>query len=142
MSHELRTPITALQAVLENIVDGVAEPDPETLRTMLAQVERLGRLVQQLLDLSRLESGTLPLDRRRFEIEPMLELAVRESRLHAGDRELEIEIEPREVLARSRRRATAPGGREPRRERGAPFAARAVECSCERSRPPTAPASR
>ena len=52
---------------------------------MLAQVERLGRLVQQLLDLSRLESGTLPLDRRLFEIEPMLELAVRESRLHAGD---------------------------------------------------------
>ena len=63
VSHELRTPITALQAVLENLVDGVAEPDPETLRTMLAQVERLGRLVQQLLDLSRLESGTLPLDR-------------------------------------------------------------------------------
>ena len=59
VSHELRTPITALQAVLENLVDGVAEPDPETMRTMLAQVERLGRLVQQLLDLSRLESGTL-----------------------------------------------------------------------------------
>ena len=67
VSHELRTPITALQAVLENIVDGVAPPDPETLRTMLAQVERLGRLVQQLLDLSRLESGTLPLDRRLFD---------------------------------------------------------------------------
>lgn len=54
VSHELRTPITALQAVLENIVDGVAPADPETLRTMLAQVERLGRLVAQLLDLSRL----------------------------------------------------------------------------------------
>ena len=32
VSHELRTPITALQGVLENIVDGVAEPDPATLR--------------------------------------------------------------------------------------------------------------
>ena len=95
VSHELRTPITALQAVLENIVDGVAEPDPETFATMLSQVERLGRLVQQLLDLSRLESGTLALDRRQFEIEPMLELALRESRLHAGDVSLEIEIEPR-----------------------------------------------
>jgi len=31
VSHELRTPITALQAVLENIVDGVAEPDRETV---------------------------------------------------------------------------------------------------------------
>ena len=46
VSHELRTPITALQALLENLVDGVAEPDPETFRTMLAQVERLGRLVE------------------------------------------------------------------------------------------------
>ena len=84
VSHELRTPITALQAVLENIVDGVADPTPRRSRTMLAQVERLGRLVQQLLDLSRLESGTLPLDRRQFEVEPMLDHALRESRLHAG----------------------------------------------------------
>src|SRR5262249_22017647 len=36
VSHELRTPITALQAVLENLVDGVAEPDPETFRPILA----------------------------------------------------------------------------------------------------------
>src|SRR5207244_9781059 len=57
VSHELRTPITALQAKLENLVDGVEDPDPQTFRTMLAQVERLGRLVTQLLDLSRLESG-------------------------------------------------------------------------------------
>ncbi len=35
VSHELRTPIAALQAVLENLVDGVAEPDPTTLRTAL-----------------------------------------------------------------------------------------------------------
>jgi signal transduction histidine kinase len=95
VSHELRTPITALQAVLENLVDGVAPPDPETLRTMLAQVERLGRLVQQLLDLSRLESGAIPLDRERFEIEPMLEHAIRESQLHTTDVEFEIEVVPR-----------------------------------------------
>ena len=60
VSHELRTPITALQAALENLVDGVAAPDPETFATMLAQVERLGRLVKQLLDLSRLEVGHRP----------------------------------------------------------------------------------
>jgi signal transduction histidine kinase len=95
VSHELRTPITALQAVLENIADGVAEPDRETIATMLAQVERLGRLVQQLLDLSRLESGTLALDRRSFEIEPMLDLALRETRLHAGSITLSVEVEPR-----------------------------------------------
>jgi signal transduction histidine kinase len=95
VSHELRTPITALQAVLENLVDGVAPPDTETLRTMLAQVERLGRLVQQLLDLSRLEAGTVPLDRRLFDIEPMLEHAIRESRLQPQDVRLVVEVVPR-----------------------------------------------
>jgi len=96
VSHELRTPITALQAVLENLVDGVGRADPETLRTMLAQVERLGRLVQQLLDLSRLESGTLPLDRNFFDVRPMLEHAIRESLLHATDVHFEIETVPRD----------------------------------------------
>jgi signal transduction histidine kinase len=52
VSHELRTPISAVQAVLENIVDGVAAPDPATLRTALALTERLGHLVTELLDLS------------------------------------------------------------------------------------------
>ena len=56
VSHELRTPISAMQAVMENIVDGVEPADPATMRTMLAQVERLGRLVTQLLDLSRLDA--------------------------------------------------------------------------------------
>jgi signal transduction histidine kinase len=95
VSHELRTPITALQAVLENLVDGVEAPDAETFKTMLSQVERLGRLVQQLLDLSRLESGTLPLDRRLFDVEPMLELAIRETRLNAPQQQFDIEMVPR-----------------------------------------------
>ena len=64
------------------MVDGVEPADPEVFRTMLAQTERLGRLVQQLLDLSRLESGALQLDRREFDVAPMLELAVR--RLNEG----------------------------------------------------------
>ena len=48
---------------------------------MLAQVERLGRLVTQLLDLSRLESGAVPLDWSEFDVKPVLEHAVREQQL-------------------------------------------------------------
>ncbi len=83
VSHELRTPISALQAELENLVDGIEPADPETLRTMLRQAERLGRLVAQLLDLSRLESGAVPLQRRVFEVAPLLEDAAAEARLAA-----------------------------------------------------------
>ncbi|MDQ1521078.1 MAG: hypothetical protein QOI55_2151 [Actinomycetota bacterium] len=98
VSHELRTPITALQAKLENIIDGVEAPDLETLQTMLSQVERLGRLVQQLLDLSRLESGSLPLELREFDVEPMLRHAVRESQLHSPDVAMTVDVEPDDLV--------------------------------------------
>lgn len=57
VSHELRTPVAALQAQLENMVDGVSEPTPATLEQALAQTERLTGLVTYLLDLSRIEAG-------------------------------------------------------------------------------------
>ena len=100
VSHELRTPITALRAVLENLVDGVEPPDMETMRAMTLQVERLGRLVDQLLDLSRLEAGVVPLERRAFAVEPLLERAAEESRINAArgqerDVRLSISVEPR-----------------------------------------------
>ncbi|WP_051969863.1 sensor histidine kinase [Kitasatospora azatica] len=72
VSHELRTPIAALQAVLENMVDGVVPPDAGTLGAALEQTERLGRLVTHLLDLSKLDGGVVPLDAREFEVGPFL----------------------------------------------------------------------
>jgi len=78
VSHELRTPISALQAVLENVVDGVEAPEPDVFRTMLRQTERLGRLVTQLLDLSRLESGSVPLQRQTFHVRGVLDDAIEE----------------------------------------------------------------
>jgi signal transduction histidine kinase len=81
VSHELRTPIGALQALLENLVDGVEPPAPAALRTALFQTERLGRLVEQLLDLSRMESGGLPLRPAPFPVRSMLEQATRECEL-------------------------------------------------------------
>jgi signal transduction histidine kinase len=84
VSHELRTPISALQAVLENIVDGVATADPATTRTALAQTERLGRLVAELLDLSRIDAGVAPLEREEFVVGPFLDDAVRESEMAAA----------------------------------------------------------
>jgi signal transduction histidine kinase len=81
VSHELRTPIGALQALLENLADGVEPPDPAALRTALAQTERLGRLVEQLLDLSRLESGGLTLRPVEFAVRGLLEQVTRECEL-------------------------------------------------------------
>ena len=99
VSHELRTPIAALQVQLENLVDGVSNPDPATFRVMLAQVERLGRLVKQLLDLSRLESGAVPLERSHFRVEPLLAHAVREQQLHGAPVAVEVRVDPTDLTA-------------------------------------------
>jgi signal transduction histidine kinase len=66
---------------------------------MLAQVERLGRLVQQLLDLSRLEAGVVPLAREEFRVEPLLEHAVREQQLHAPSVDVAVTVEPKDLTA-------------------------------------------
>src|SRR5262245_36665632 len=81
VSHELRTPISALQAVLENAVDGVSPPDATTLRTALAQTERLGRLVTELLDLSRIDAGAHQLDRVVLDVAALLAEVVAEARV-------------------------------------------------------------
>lgn len=94
VSHELRTPISALRATLENVVDGVAEPDPAILRTMLAQTERLQRLVAQLLDLSRLESGGALLHHLDFPVVDLLEAVADESALHSPDVSFRVDVEP------------------------------------------------
>jgi signal transduction histidine kinase len=100
VSHELRTPLGALQALLENLVDGVEPPDPAALRTALAQTERLGRLVAQLLDLSRLESGALAVQHVPFGVRTLLEQAARESAL--GDRpvRLKVRVEPGDLISK------------------------------------------
>jgi len=83
VSHELRTPITALQGLLENIVDGVARAEPATMLTALTQTERLGRLVTELLDLSRLDAGVMPLNRAPIDIPTFLDDVVREATVNA-----------------------------------------------------------
>ncbi|MGW2820396.1 HAMP domain-containing sensor histidine kinase [Streptomyces sp. NPDC001443] len=86
VSHELRTPIAGLRAVLENVVDGISVADTETMRTALKQTERLGRLVETLLDLSRLDNGVVPLRQRRFEVWPYLSGVLKEANMVASAR--------------------------------------------------------
>jgi len=63
VAHELRTPLAALQAGLEELRDGLREPDTERLATLHDQTLRLGRVVQDLADLSAAESAALSLHR-------------------------------------------------------------------------------
>jgi signal transduction histidine kinase len=93
VSHELRTPITALQGLLENIVDGVAEAEPATIQTALTQTQRLGRLVAELLDLSRLDAGVVPLDRVQLDVGDFLGRVVREATVTAAGAGRDVRFE-------------------------------------------------
>jgi signal transduction histidine kinase/CHASE3 domain sensor protein len=71
VSHELRTPLTSIAGYLEMLDDGDAGPMTEPQRRMLAVIERntarLRSLIEDLLVLSRIESGTLQSARREIE---------------------------------------------------------------------------
>ena len=61
VAHELRTPLMAIQSTVEAMVDGVFEADEERLETVNSEVQRLSRLVDALLKLSRLENRANPM---------------------------------------------------------------------------------
>ena len=73
VSHELRTPVSALQALVENMADGVVEPTPANLEGILSQTQRLSDLIAFLLDLSRMEAGAASLEITRFNVRDFLD---------------------------------------------------------------------
>ncbi len=91
VSHELRTPLAALRGNLENLIDGATRPDDRSFAVMLRQTERLGRLVGQLLDLSRLEAGQLPMKSEPVDVRSMLRRVAEEATLMDPGRKLEVE---------------------------------------------------
>lgn len=60
VSHELRTPLTNIKTYLTLVERGRSEKQPHYLKVLNEESDRLGRLIQDLLDLSRLETETLP----------------------------------------------------------------------------------
>lgn len=75
ITHDLRTPLASLQALLDALVDGAID-DPETARDFLArmdvEVQGLSRLVNEFLELSRLELGQAPIRRAPTDIADLL----------------------------------------------------------------------
>ena len=75
VSHELRTPIFAVQGFIETLLDGAVD-DPAVNRDFLerakSQAERLNNLLNDLIDISRIESGEMRMSFRMFDIEQFL----------------------------------------------------------------------
>lgn len=73
VAHELRTPLMAIQSTVEAMVDGVFEADEERLETVNSEVQRLSRLVNAILKLSRLESRTTPMKEEPLDLGQLIQ---------------------------------------------------------------------
>ena len=117
VSHELRTPLAGLTAVLDNLVDGVTPQDPDTLRTALEQAERTSRLVDDLLDLARVDAGKAPLTPEPVQVADLVRAVVEGARLPGREIDVEVSVTPPDLDRAGRPRAAAPAGGQPARQR-------------------------
>lgn len=96
VSHELRTPIASLSALTETLLDGALE-DPAAARGFLERIQveadRLGQMVQELFELSRIESGELAAHPVPTPLKPLLASAAERLRGQAGRAGLTLQVE-------------------------------------------------
>lgn len=71
VSHELRTPLTTIRGNLD-LMRRMGEADPESLADIQVEIERMTRLVGDLLLLARADSGGLPIERKPVELDNLL----------------------------------------------------------------------
>jgi signal transduction histidine kinase len=95
VSHDLRTPLTAIQAMLEALSDGLID-DAETVRryhaTMRGQVTHLSRLIDDLFELSQLDAGERPYQFMRTDLTAVVRTATEGLAMSAQTRGVRIEF--------------------------------------------------
>ena len=112
VSHDLRTPLATITGAASTLLqaEGVGEEERRELAgAIYDEAERLNRLVTNLLDMTRLESGSLKLNRDWYSLEELVGTAL--ARLKAR-------LEGRKVVVAPRARGRPPGGAGPRQPRG------------------------
>lgn len=86
LSHELRTPLASIKALAETLREGAIEDRPvanDFLERIDGEVDRLAQMVQELSDLSRIESGEAPLEKSYFNVSDVLTTVVQRMQAQA-----------------------------------------------------------
>ncbi|MBC1434684.1 ATP-binding protein [Paenilisteria rocourtiae] len=95
VSHELRTPISMLQGYSEAIIDGVAQTDEEVrefAQIIYDESLRIGRLVNDMLDLARMEAGFNQLEKERLQVTPFLDKVVSNFEVLAKENNVKLRL--------------------------------------------------
>ncbi len=96
VSHELRTPLFSTQGLIETLLHGAVDDkkvNKDFLKKALNNIERLNSLLEELIDISRIESGEMKLRVRYFDIVPMLETTVTELQNYAEQRSVSLVLD-------------------------------------------------
>lgn len=97
VSHELRTPVTVLRTYLDTLNTMSDELDEETRKEFIAtadkEVARLHRMVNEILDVSRLESPDVELEKETENIVPVIEDTIRSMQVLANEKAVNIEFD-------------------------------------------------
>jgi signal transduction histidine kinase len=91
-SHDLRTPLASIQAMLEALEDGLADP-ARYLPALREQVERLGMLVDDLFELARIDAGALTLELREAALSGLVDSCLRGLEAEAQARRITLGAE-------------------------------------------------
>jgi two-component system sensor histidine kinase BaeS len=93
VAHELRTPLAAIRAQLEGLLDGVLPADSATFQPLYRETDRMQRLVHDLQELSRVESGALDLNLRPVSIAQLVDTVVARLRHQFEDKGVHLATE-------------------------------------------------
>lgn len=98
MSHELKTPLAAIRGYSDGILAKVMEPE-ESAKAISREADRMTRLVEQILDISRLESGVVPLNLEHIELSDLVQDTLMPFEGLARTRQLDVELDvPENVM--------------------------------------------
>lgn len=93
LSHELRTPLASLKALTETLQDGALDDPPAAQRFLSrieTEVDALTQMAQELLDLSRIESGQVELNRQKISPQKILQRVAERMRMQAERAEINL----------------------------------------------------
>lgn len=94
VSHELRTPLTSIRGFIQAILEGVvpSEEQEKYLKIAQKEVDRLNTLVQELLDLARIKTGSIKLNMEMFDLGELAKEVASEFQLIAAKRTITVDI--------------------------------------------------
>ncbi|MDD4327677.1 MAG: ATP-binding protein [Eubacteriales bacterium] len=94
ISHELRTPLTAMRGLVEPLADGLVKTEEDRMRyysIILRETMRLSRLIEDMMELSRLQSGNTTIDTRQFDIADIVSDIIDKYKVIAADKGITLE---------------------------------------------------